>query len=93
MNLVAEERVFWVKVFKKLTPQEEVEKRIVVRTLLRLLGKSAHRVPLYPKKECSSCGRAYAHKVFDRHHFVCKRRKREKQFTVDAEILKRIELE
>ena len=96
LNLVAEERIFWVKIFKTVQGKTELEKRIIKRTLMGLLrvhGK--HRFPLHPDRECPICERSYGHKVFERHVFMCKQREKERDvyFKVDPEILKRIEME
>lgn len=93
INLVAEERAFWINAFKQVKPTTELEERILKRTLMRLMRKSTHRFPLYPARECPICERSFHHKIYDRHVFVCKRRRKEDCFEVDQEILKRIEIE
>lgn len=93
LNLVGEERAFWINAFKKVKPKTELEKRILKRTLMRLMRKNTHRFPLYPDKECPICERIFAHKVFDRHYFVCKKRRQEPQFEVDPEILERLKFD
>lgn len=90
LNLVAEERIFWVKALKQIKTKTELEEQIVKRTIARLLRRNVHRFPLYPDKECPICERTFAYKVFDRHYFVCKRKTREESYVVDDEILERI---
>lgn len=90
LNLCAEERAFWINAFKQVKAKDELGERILKRTLLGLMRKNRHRFPLYPDKECPICERTFAHKVFARHHFICKKKAREPSFEIDPEILARI---
>ena len=92
LNLQAEERAFLVNAFKQIKARTDLEERIIKRTIMGLLRKDRHRYPLYPNKECPICERNFAYKSFARHHFVCKQKKREPNFTVDPEILERIRM-
>lgn len=93
INLVAEERQFWISAMKQVKAKTDLEERIIKRTIARLLRRGVHRYPLYPDKECPICERTFSYRKFDMHHFVCKRKNRAPKFTVDPEILARIEAE
>lgn len=89
-SMIAEERAFWINAFKQIKAEGEIEKRILKRTLMKLMRKPTHNYPVYPPKECPICERTFHYKVFKRHHFICKQKRREPKFEVDPEILARI---
>lgn len=93
INLVAEERAFWINAMKDLKTKNDLEERIVKRTIARLLRKNVYKFPLYPDKECPHCERTFAHRAFERHEPFCRRKHRAPSFKVDPEILERIKHE
>lgn len=90
LSLVAEERAFLINLLKDLKAENELEERIIKRTLMGLLRKQRHRYPLYPDKECPVCERTFAAKIFERHHFACKQKEKSLRVDFDPEILERI---
>lgn len=70
-----EERLFLLKWAKTLKPKTELEKRIVRRLLVRLMGHAMY-YPLYPRKECPHCDREVAGQVYDTHVIRCEIRKK-----------------
>lgn len=91
-QLLGEERAYLINAFKNINPKTELDKRIAKRFMMKLLGHGTWKFPLYPDQECKYCENTFHYKVFKRHEFTCKEKRKEqkKGFTVDHEILNRI---
>jgi len=78
INFKEEERVYLLSLFKGASPKTDLEKRIVHRAILRLLGYSCYNVPLRPPKECRYCEEEIRGDRHEAHELACKL-KREQQ--------------
>lgn len=70
LQLKQEERIFLLEWAKTLNPKTEIEKRIVRRFLMRLMGERGY-YPLYPPKECPHCEARISGAVYDMHLLRC----------------------
>lgn len=59
-----EERVYLLSLVKLAKPKTEIQKRILKRAVMKLMGISTHNFPIHPKKECPICER----EVFGAHY-------------------------
>lgn len=89
-QLTGEERAVLLRAFKKFGGETDIEKRIVKRAIMKILGKRTNRYPVHPDVTCTICERQFAHKIYRRHYFTCKAKQRDKGYKVDPEILERL---
>lgn len=79
MALQEDERVALLGVVKRVKTENDFEKRVFGRLVLRLMGLPIGSYDLHPPKECPVCGIMFKHRNYERHVILCKLRQQREE--------------
>lgn len=95
LNLHEVERLFLLSLVKLANPKTDLEKRILKRLIIKVLGHSTHWFPLYPPQECPICERTVSGMAFDSHVIKCKAKEKAERLQpkIDPDVWERLQRE